>query len=52
VPDLAASLAAELGARAFNRAFARWTDPASEQTFPELARQSLSELRAAAAALG
>jgi AcrR family transcriptional regulator len=52
VPDLAASLAAELGARAFNRAFAQWVDPASEQTFTELARQALAELRAATAALG
>jgi AcrR family transcriptional regulator len=51
VPDPAASLAAELGVRAFYLAFARWADPASQQTFTELARQELHELRAAAAAL-
>ncbi len=50
VPDPAASLAADLGVRAFYRAFA-WADPASQQTFPEFARQALDELRAAAAAL-
>ncbi len=47
VPELAASLAAELGVRAFYRAFARWVDPAGQQTFTELARQALDELRAA-----
>jgi AcrR family transcriptional regulator len=52
VPDPAASLAADLGVRAFYRAFARWCDPAGQQTFTELARQELRELRAAAAALG
>jgi len=52
VPEPAASLAAELGVRAFHRAFARWIDPASQQTFAELARQELRELRAAAATLG
>jgi AcrR family transcriptional regulator len=51
VPEPAAGLAAELGARAFSIAFARWVDPASQRTFPELARQALDELRAAAAAL-
>ena len=51
VPDLTASLAAELGVRAFYGAFARWADPASQQTFTELAREALRELRAAAAAL-
>jgi AcrR family transcriptional regulator len=52
VPDLTASLAAELGVRAFYRAFESWVDPASKQTFTELARQALDELRAATAALG
>jgi len=51
VPELAAGLAAEIGVRAFDDAFARWVDPATEQTFPELARQALGELRAAAATL-
>jgi AcrR family transcriptional regulator len=52
VPDLTASLAAELGVRAFHRAFERWVDPASRETLPDLARQALDELRAATAALG
>lgn len=51
VPEPAASLAADLGLRAFSRAFDRWIDPVSERTFAELARQELHELRAAAAAL-
>lgn len=50
VPDLTATLAAELGVLAFDRAFARWTEP-SERTFPELAREELDELREATAAL-
>jgi AcrR family transcriptional regulator len=52
VPDPAASLAAELGTRAFYRAFGQWADPASQQTLTELARHALDELRAAAATLG
>lgn len=52
VPDLTASLAAELGVLAFHRAFERWTAPASHRTLTELARQALDELRAATAALG
>ncbi len=52
VPDLTAGLAAELGLRAFDRAFARWADPASHQNLAELTRQALGELRAATAALG
>ena len=51
VPDLTASLAAELGLRAFDRAFAQWADPASHQPLTELTRQSFDELRAATAAL-
>jgi AcrR family transcriptional regulator len=51
VPEPTASLAAELGVRAFYRAFARWTDSTSQQTFTELARQALHELQAAAATL-
>jgi AcrR family transcriptional regulator len=51
VPELTASLAAELGARAFDRAFARWADPATPQTMTELARHALDELRTAVAAL-
>ena len=51
VPEPTAGLAAELGVHAFNQAFARWVDPASQHTLAELARQALGELRAAAAAL-
>lgn len=51
VPDLTASLVAELGVRAFHRAFEHWVDPANEQTLTELARQSLDDLRAATAGL-
>jgi AcrR family transcriptional regulator len=51
VPDPTASLAAELGVRAFYDAFARWGDPATKQTFTELARQALHELRVANARL-
>ena len=52
VPELTASLAGELGAHAFHRAFERWVEPACGQTLTELARQALGELRIAAAALG
>jgi hypothetical protein len=45
-------LAAELGVLAFHRAFTRWADPASQQTFTDLAREALHELRAATAAFG
>lgn len=51
VPDPAASLAAELGVRAFYRAFDHWSDPANQQTLADLARQALGELRAAIATL-
>jgi AcrR family transcriptional regulator len=51
VPDAAAAVAAGLGALAFGRAFARWTEPACARSFPDLARQELRDLRAAAAAL-
>ncbi|WP_035804169.1 TetR/AcrR family transcriptional regulator [Kitasatospora mediocidica] len=51
VPDPTADLAAELGVLAFYRAFDRWVDPAddpaTDQTFTDLARQALRELRAA-----
>jgi AcrR family transcriptional regulator len=51
VSELTASLAAELGARAFDRAFTRWADPSTPQTLTELARLALDELRTAATAL-
>jgi AcrR family transcriptional regulator len=52
VPDLTASLAADLGARAFGRAFERWIEPSSQRTLPELAREELQALRTATASLG
>jgi AcrR family transcriptional regulator len=52
VPELTASLAAELGLRAFDRAFAQWADPGCHQPLTELTRQSLVDLRAATATLG
>jgi AcrR family transcriptional regulator len=51
VPELTASLAAELGMRAFDRAFAQWAAPASRQPLTELTRQAFDELRTAAATL-
>ena len=51
VPDPVASLAAGFGVLAFQRALARWSDPANHQELGELARQSLGELKAASAAL-
>jgi AcrR family transcriptional regulator len=52
VPEPTASLAAELGMRAFDRAFGQWADPAGRPTLTGLARLALDELRAAAATLG
>jgi AcrR family transcriptional regulator len=51
VPDPAAGLAAELGARAFYSAFDQWADPASQRTLSDVARQTFEELRAALATL-
>jgi AcrR family transcriptional regulator len=51
VPDPTSSLAAELAVLALQRTHARWSDPTNQETFSELARQSLDELRAASAAL-
>jgi AcrR family transcriptional regulator len=52
VTEPAASLAADLGVRAFDDAWGRWLDASCEQTFTELAGEALRELRAASAALG
>jgi AcrR family transcriptional regulator len=52
VAEPIASLAAELGIRAFYRAFDQWADQDSRETCTELTRRALDELRAAAAALG
>ena len=51
VPDPTASLAAELGARAFYQAYEEWADLTNRQTLTDLARQALEELRAAAVRL-
>jgi len=45
VPELTASLAGELGALALKAAYARWTEPANQQEFAELARRTLEELQ-------
>jgi len=52
VPELTASLAVELGIRAFDRAFDQWADPACRQSLADLTRRWLAELQAANAALG
>ena len=51
VPDPTASLAAELGARAFYQAYEEWADLTNQQTLTGLARRALEELRAAAVRL-
>ncbi|MEE4596763.1 TetR/AcrR family transcriptional regulator [Streptomyces sp. DSM 41524] len=51
VAEPTASLAAELGIRAFCDAFDQWADPAGKQTLTELTRRTLDELRAALVAL-
>lgn len=51
VPDPTASLAAELGIRAFDDAFYHWADPTNQQTLTDLARHALHELQAAATTL-
>jgi AcrR family transcriptional regulator len=50
-PDLCAGLAAELGIRAYYRAYDQWADSAGEQTLADFTRHSFNELRAASAAL-
>jgi AcrR family transcriptional regulator len=51
IPGLPASLAAELGAAAFHRAYDQWSAPANERPFPDLARQALHDLHTASTAL-
>jgi AcrR family transcriptional regulator len=51
VPDLTAGLAAELGIRAYYRAYEQWADSPGEQTLTDFTRHSLNELRAASATL-
>ena len=52
VTDPTASLAAELGMLAFGTSYGRWADPANHQSYPEVVRETLAELRAAAVTLG
>jgi len=49
VPDLTASVAAELGALAWKIAYERWSDPTSGDDFSEVARRALVEVQAASA---
>jgi AcrR family transcriptional regulator len=51
VPGLTAGLAAELGIRAYYRAYEQWADSPGERTLADFTRQSLDELRTASAAL-
>jgi AcrR family transcriptional regulator len=51
VPDPTAGLAAELGIRAYYRAYEQWSVSPSEQTLTDFTRRSLDELRAASATL-
>jgi AcrR family transcriptional regulator len=49
VPGLASRVAAELGALAWNIAYERWSDAASDDDFGEAARRALGEVQAASA---
>ncbi|GAA2203997.1 TetR/AcrR family transcriptional regulator [Nonomuraea monospora] len=49
-PDAVASLAAELGVRAFHSGFGRWAE--LDGSLPDLVREAFDEWRAASAALG
>jgi AcrR family transcriptional regulator len=51
VPDPTAGLAAELGIRAYYRAYEQWVDSSDEQTLTDFARHALNELRTASATL-
>ncbi|MFI7675791.1 helix-turn-helix domain-containing protein [Actinophytocola sp. NPDC049390] len=51
VADLTARLAAEVGNVAVVTAFGRWVDPACRKDFGSLARETMEELRKAAASL-
>jgi hypothetical protein len=52
VTEPAASLAAELGVRAFYQAYDVWADPADGRTLTSLTRRAFAELRSVMAALG
>jgi len=50
-PDLIASLAAELGIRAYYRAYEQWAGTSADETLTDVTRRSLDELQKASAAL-
>jgi AcrR family transcriptional regulator len=52
VPEPTALLAAELGALAFKKAYARWAEPGESRDLGAMACEALRELQAAAAGLG
>ncbi|MFI1586059.1 hypothetical protein [Embleya sp. NPDC020630] len=52
MPDPTARVAAELGAPAWKIAYERWADPANDDTFGELARRTLAEVRASLVVCG
>ncbi len=52
VPDLVATLAAELGVLAFKKAYAAWVAADNQQELGELVRTALDQLRAAVTELG
>ncbi|WP_067675758.1 TetR/AcrR family transcriptional regulator [Nocardia miyunensis] len=52
VPDLTARVAAELCGVAWKIAYERWSDPANDDEFGELARRTLTEVQAVAESQG
>lgn len=52
VPDLVATLAAELGVLAFKKAYAAWVDADNQEELGELARTALDQLRSTVTELG
>lgn len=50
VPDLTATVAAELGALAFEIAYERWSDTANDDDFGTVVRRALNDVRKASAA--
>ncbi len=52
VPDLVATIAAEVGMLAFKEAFATWAVPDNQQDLADLARASLARLHSALTELG
>jgi hypothetical protein len=52
VPDLLATLAAELGVLAFKEAYAAWVAEHNQRELSELARTALDQLRSTVTELG